>query len=215
MPILISRVTPTLTDLVNTITEAAAMSGMEIVAVAFAIAYLLLAIRQNILCWVAAIASSGIYVALMYAAGLYMESVLQFFYIGMAFYGWFSWQHGEGVQQELTVTSWPLAFHVLPLSLIAVLTVLSGYLLESYSNAVFPYLDSFTTWSAVITTWMVARKVLQNWHYWFVIDSISVYLYISRGLLLTALLFSCYLVMIIFGYRAWRQSMGRLQSRVS
>jgi nicotinamide mononucleotide transporter len=204
-----------LTDLVNTITEAAAMSGMEIVAVAFAIAYLLLAIRQNILCWIAAIASSGIYVALMYAAGLYMESVLQFFYIGMALYGWFSWQHGEGVRQELPVTSWPLAFHVLPLSLIAVLTVLSGSLLESYSDAVFPYLDSFTTWSAVITTWMVARKVLQNWHYWFVIDSLSVYLYISRGLLLTALLFSCYLVLIIFGYRAWHQSMGRLQSRVS
>ncbi len=184
------------------------MSGMEMVAVAFAIAYLLLAIRQNVLCWAAAIASSGIYVALMYAAGLYMESVLQFFYIGMAIYGWISWQHGEGVRQELPVTSWPLVFHVLPLSLIAVMTVLSGYLLESYSNAALPYLDSFTSWSAVITTWMVARKVLQNWHYWFVIDSISVYLYISRGLLLTALLFSCYLVLIIFGYRAWCQSMA-------
>jgi nicotinamide mononucleotide transporter len=85
----------------------------------------------------------------------------------------------------------------------------SGYLLTGYTDAALPYLDSFTTWGAIITTWMVARKVLQNWHYWFVIDSVSVYLYMSRGLVLTALLFCVYLLLIILGYRAWRQSMGK------
>ena len=53
---------------------------------------------------------------------------------------------------------------------------------------------------------MVARKILQNWHYWFVIDSVSVYLYVSRGLWLTAMLFVLYLVLILIGYRAWLQS---------
>jgi len=70
-----------------------------------------------------------------------------------------------------------------------------------------PYLDSFTTWGAIVTTWMVARKIIQNWHYWFIIDSVSVYLYISRGLWLTALLFMVYLVLIVIGYRQWRKSL--------
>jgi nicotinamide mononucleotide transporter len=193
----------------NIAAAAAAMSGWEIAAVLLLVAYLLLAIRQNILCWPAAIAGSSIYVVLMYQAGLYMESALQFFYIGMAVYGWFCWRHGITRAAGLPVISWPLAFHLLPVCIIAVLTGLSGYLLASYTSAALPYLDSFTTWGAVITTWMVARKVLQNWHYWFVIDSVSVYLYVSRDLLLTALLFCVYLLLIIIGYRAWRQSMSK------
>lgn len=183
------------------------MSGWELAAVLLLIAYLVLAIRQNALCWPAAIAGSAIYVFLMYGAGLYMESVLQIFYIAMAVYGWWSWRHGWADNKTLPVSSWPLAFHVPPVLLIAALAYASGALLERYSEAAFPYLDSFTTWAAIITTWMVARKILQNWHYWFVIDSLSVYLYMSRGLYLTALLFCGYLVLIIVGYRAWRKSM--------
>ncbi|MCP4000172.1 MAG: nicotinamide mononucleotide transporter [Gammaproteobacteria bacterium] len=185
------------------------MSLPEAVAVLLAIAYLLLAIRQNIWCWPAAIAGSGIYVVLMYRAGLYMESALQLFYIAMAVYGWLCWRPGQQQAHSLPVTSWPLAFHALSLGIIAVLTMSSGYLLTSYTSAALPYLDSFTTWGAIVTTWMVARKVLQNWQYWFVIDSVSVYLYSSRGLPLTALLFCVYLVLIIFGYRAWRLSMSK------
>ena len=199
-----------MTEFADTIASAAtALSAWEIAAVLLLIAYLILAIQQNILCWPAAIAGSAIYVVLMYQAGLYMESALQFFYIAMAVYGWFCWQQGQDQGCKLPVTSWPLAFHILPLAAITVLTMGSGYLLANYSNAALPYLDSFTTWGAIITTWMVARKVLQNWHYWFVIDSVSVYLYVSRGLLLTALLFCFYLLLIIVGYRAWRLSMSK------
>jgi nicotinamide mononucleotide transporter len=187
------------------------MSMAETTAVILAIVYLLLAIRQNILCWPVAVASCVIYIWLMYDAGLYMESALQLFYIAMAVYGWFSWSQGEGVQAELPVRSWPLAFHVVPLVIVALLTIVSGTLLNNYTEAALPYMDSFTTWGAIVATWMVARKVLQNWHYWFVIDSVSVYLYVSRGLFLTALLFCLYLMLIFVGYRAWRYSLVRLQ----
>ena len=183
-----------------------AMSGWEIAAVLLALAYLVLAIREHVACWIAAIFSTGIYVVLMSQAGLYMESALQFFYIAMAVYGWYSWTHGDGPGHELRVSSWPLSRHVIPLSLILLATLLSGYLLDRHTEAAMPYLDSFTTWGAIVTTWMVARKVLQNWHYWFIIDSLSVYLYINRGLYLTALLFMVYLVLIVIGYRAWRRS---------
>lgn len=184
-----------------------ALSAWEVIAVVLALAYLVLAIRQNIACWFAAILSTGIYIVLMYQAGLYMESALQVFYVAMAVYGWHSWQQGEGPENSLPVHSWPLNRHLLPLVLIALLTLASGLALSHYSDAAMPYLDSFTTWGAIVTTWMVARKIIQNWHYWFIIDSVSVYLYLSRGLWLTALLFVLYLVLIVVGYRQWRKSM--------
>ncbi len=172
-----------------------------------AVAYLLLAIRQSLWCWPAAIGSAAIYVVLMYRAGLYMESALQIFYIGMAGYGWVHWASGGPQQGRLPVSSWPLIFHLPPLLLILLLSLVSGTLLATWAAAAYPYVDSFTTWAAIVTTWMVARKVLQNWHYWFVIDSISIYLYLQRGLPLTALLFAGYLVLIVIGYRAWRRDL--------
>ncbi len=183
------------------------MSLWEVAAVLLALTYLVLAIRQNAACWLAAILSTSIYIVLMFQVGLYMESALQLFYIAMAFYGWYSWTHGDGPEHELAVSSWPLKRHIIPLSLILVLSLISGYLLANLTAAAMPYLDSFTTWGAIVTTWMVARKIIQNWHYWFIIDSVSVYLYINRGLWLTALLFIVYLVLIVIGYRAWRKNL--------
>lgn len=183
------------------------ISVWEATAVVLAVVYLVLAIRESIACWPAAIVSASIYIVLMYQTGLYMESALQVFYIAMAVYGWYSWMQGKGPENKLPVSSWPLHSHLIPLVLILLFTLASGFALSRYSDAAMPYLDSFTTWGAIVTTWMVARKIIQNWHYWFIIDSVSVYLYLSRGLWLTALLFVLYLVLIVVGYRQWRKSM--------
>jgi nicotinamide mononucleotide transporter len=200
----------TLTEFMPTLIESVrAMWPWEMIAVILAIVYLLLAIRQNILCWAAAIISTAIYLVLMFRVGLYMESALQLFYIAMAIYGWYSWRHGQGLgsgsAHELQVTSWPLAFNILPVLLIAFATVVSGFVLRGYTNAAMPYVDSFTTWGAIVSTWMVARKIIQNWHYWFVVDAVSIYLYASRGLWLTVLLFVVYLVLIVIGLKEWRK----------
>ena len=65
-------------------------------------------------------------------------------------------------------------------------------------DAALPFADAFTTWAGVLTTFLVVWKVLENWVYWFVIDSISIFLYIDRGLYLTALLFAAYVVIVAF-----------------
>jgi nicotinamide mononucleotide transporter len=179
----------------------------EILAVVLAIAYLWLAIKQNIWCWAAAAGSTLIYLFLMYQASLYMESALQVFYLVMAVYGWSQWRVKVESQGDLAVSTWPFRNHLIAISLVLVLVFASGGLLTTYSSAALPHLDSFTTWGAVIATFMVTRKILENWIYWFVIDAVSVYLFISRDLYLTALLFSAYLVMIVIGYRSWRASM--------
>jgi nicotinamide mononucleotide transporter len=199
-----------LSDPLDTLrTAAAAMSPWEVTAVVLAIAYLALAIRQSLWCWAAAFASTAIYLVLMYQAQLYMESGLQIFYLGMAVYGWYRWGHGPGPDHELPVTTWGGSQHARAVAAVLALSLVSGAALDAFSDAALPYLDSFTTWGAIVTTWMVARKVLENWLYWFVIDAVSIYLYFSRGLYLTALLFAIYLVMIVFGFLAWRKDLRR------
>lgn len=190
----------------------AAVTPLEALAVGLAVAYLVLAIRQHPACWWCAVASAVLYIRVMYAANLYMESALQLFYIAMALYGWWTWRGGAAARGGRRVTDWPIVLHLLPLLLIAVLTGISGVLLSAIPAAAFPYADSFTTWGAIVATWLVARKVLQNWYYWFVIDAVSVYLYWQRDLVPTALLFCVYLVLIVIGYRVWRDSLRRARS---
>jgi len=180
----------------------------EVPAVLLAIAYLVLAIRQNIWCWAAAAVSTLLYLYIMYRASLYMESALQLFYLAMAAYGWYQWRHGGSAGGELEVSNWPFRYHAIAISGVLVMVFVSGALLSRYSNAALPFLDSFTTWGAVVATYMVARKILENWIYWFVIDAVSIWLYLSRDLYFTAVLFAAYLVMIVIGYRSWRASMG-------
>lgn len=187
--------------------ELRALSPAEIVAVLSAIAYLLLAIRRNIWCWFFAAVSTAIYIGLFIRANLYMESLLNVFYFGMALYGWYVWRHGGGDEsEELPVTTWPLRVHGEALLVIAAIAAGSGFILDRYTDAAFPYADSATTIGAIWTTFLVARKVLENWWYWLVIDSVSIYLYWSRDLPLTAFLFVLYVALIPVGLAAWRRA---------
>ena len=95
--------------------------------------------------------------------------------------------------------------HFITITSVVILAVITGFILKKYTNAALPFLDAFTSWGAIITTYMVAQKILENWIYWFVIDSISIYIFLSRELYLTSLLFFIYLIIICFGYASWRK----------
>jgi nicotinamide mononucleotide transporter len=187
--------------------ELVAMPAAEIAAVGFAVLYLLLAIRQNIWCWFCAGVSTAIYVWLFADARLYMESALNAFYFAMAVYGWSVWRSGQDDSHDLPVAVWPLRMHVTALGGIATLVIAIGTILARNTDAAYPYIDSATTFAAIWATFLVARKVLENWWYWLVIDVVSVFIYWSRGLELTALLFVTYVIMIPFGLVAWTRSM--------
>jgi nicotinamide mononucleotide transporter len=183
-------------------------TGWEVLAVIFAVAYLLLVIKESVWCWPAALVSTSIYIFLFFDVNLYMESGLQIFYIVMALYGWFLWRKHDDTSADLNITSWSKYQHLAALSLIAILVVISGLLLEKNTDAAYPWLDSFTTWAAVITTWMVTRKILENWLYWVVIDSVSIFLFIQRDLYLTALLFIFYVLLCFKGYKQWHSQVN-------
>jgi nicotinamide mononucleotide transporter len=190
----------------------ASMSWLELLAVVLGITYLLLAMKESLWCWYAAFIASAIFLYLFWQVDLVMETALQVYYLAMAVYGWWHWRSGASRTDSLPVSRWEASQHGYALAAVAVATLVSGWLLQEHTSAALPYLDSFTTWGSILTTWMVARKILENWLYWLVIDAVSIYLYIDRELYLTALLFAAYLIIVIFGYWKWLQHY-RAQSR--
>jgi nicotinamide mononucleotide transporter len=177
----------------------------ETLAVVFSIAYLLFALKENSLCWYCAFFSTAIYVWIFGDVSLYMESLLNVYYLVMAIYGWYQWRKGGVSHQGIEISCWPLRQHGLAIVLVIILSLISGYLLAQNTSARLPYLDSFTTWGAVLTTVMVARKILENWLYWIVIDAASIYLYLDRELYQTVALFVLFVVLAVVGYFAWRK----------
>lgn len=180
-------------------------SWLEVISVAFGLAYVLLAARENILCWPAALLGTGTAIFLFWDVALLMESALNVYYLLMAIYGWWFWQRGAE-QQTREIVSWTARQHILAVGLIFTLMLSSGFLLSRLTQAALPYVDSFTTWAAVVTTWMVARKVLENWLYWVIIDAVSVWLFLQRELYLYAILFALYTIIAVYGYLKWRAS---------
>ena len=201
-------------DFLQALTEQLqAMSWLEAVAVGLAVAYLLLVIRQNIWCWACAFASTAIYVYLFHSVALLMESALNVFYLLMAVYGWWQWRQGGAGHTSLPVTQWSWRVHIVAITGIVALSFSSAVFLERYFEPAYPLLDSLTTWSAVWATFLVTRKELTNWWYWLAIDAVSIYLYLNRGLPLTALLFVFYLILIPIGYRSWRADYQHADTR--
>jgi nicotinamide mononucleotide transporter len=182
-------------------------SAVELIAAILAVAYLLLAIRQYLSCWSAAFVSSVLYVWVFFGAHLYMDALLQAFYAAMAAYGFYRWRRGEG-NHSLPVIHWSLNRHLIAAGAVLLLSLVTSFFLRRYTPAASPFLDSLVTWSSIYTTYLVAIKVYENWHWWLIIDSVSLGLYFSRGLYLTTLLFALYLVLIVVGMREWRRDLS-------
>lgn len=194
--------------LAEVLQELTAYSIIELVAVGLAVCYLLLAARNNRYCWYAAFVSSALFVVVLWNVQLFMDAALNFYYVVMAVYGWLCWnaKSVKGTQLESGIRQYSLRFNSVAVLLIVILSVVSGYLLSRYTEAAFPYLDSLTTWGALFATWLLARRAIENWLYWIVLNSISVYLYWHKDLHFTMVLFVFYVVMSIYAYLYWRQS---------
>ena len=188
------------------LSQARAHSLLEAVAVVLAILYLVLAIRQNIWCWFCAGISTAIFAYLFFGVNLYMEAVLNVFYFCMAIYGWRKWRTSNSDAHELRVVIWSHKTHLLAIIAILAMSFASGYWLDTRSNAAFPYVDSLRSWGAVWATYLVARKVLENWWYWLVIDLTMMYVFWAKGLEFTAVLYVLYIFMIPIGLISWTRS---------
>lgn len=172
---------------------------IELAAVIFSIIYVVLAAKKNTYCWFAAIISVSLYIYICFNAKLYAETGLQIFYLIMAFYGYYHWNK----KNKLIIESWSINKHLTIILLGSLLTFFIGFYFNTYTNASMPIIDSFTTVFSIIATYMVVKKILENWIYWIIIDITSIYLYWQKDLHLSSILFLIYTIIAIFGYISW------------
>ena len=181
-------------------------SYWEMVSVFLSMVYLLLAMRENRFCFIAGFISSCIFTFLFFTAHLFMETGLQVFYAAMSIYGWLQWKPNSNKKAALEISCWSLNKHLMSVSITLILSSISALFLSHFTDASYPFFDSVVTWGSLITTYMVTRKILENWLYWVVLDLIGMCLYFNKGLYLTAALFFAYIVLAILGHLRWLKS---------
>jgi len=180
-----------------------ATSLIEWLAVVSTIMYVILVAKRLIICWLFAFVGSALFAYLCYEGNLYIESILQLFYVIMAVVGWLSWKKSE--LKDNTIVKWKMNSHLLNVAISGVLAFILGYLFENYSNQANPYIDAFTTLYSLSATYMVTKKILGNWIYWIIIDLVSIYLYAQRDYNLTAVQYGLFTILAVFGFFAWRK----------
>ncbi len=190
--------------------------AIEIIGTLVGIIYLWLEYRASIYLWVASIIMPAIYLYVYYNAGLYADFGINIYYLLIALYGWAAWRYGfhlfgskKKEEKELAITHTPKrVWGKLALTYIAAQCAIT-YILVNYTDSTVPLWDSFTTALSIVGMWMLARKYIEQWWVWLVVDAVSAWLYIYKGLYFTAVLYAVYAIISIFGYFKWRKLMQK------
>lgn len=179
------------------------MSGWEITAALMGVAYILLAAKESQWCWLFALLSTLIYTVLFWEGQLPMQALLNFYYMGMAVYGFWLWRKHGAETNKLNISRWCWQRHLALIGIGVVISSLVTLYLQKTGQSKSPVLDAYTTVFSVMNTWLIAKKVLENWLYWVVIDAAATLLYFQTGYYATMLLFVLNTVLAIAGYLSW------------
>ncbi len=181
---------------------------IEILGALTGLIYLYFSIRRSIWLWPWGIITSLLYVYVYFNAKFYADFSLQFYYLGISIYGWLYWTRGKKENQENSRPVVKANFRELLVFIVIIgfLTLLSGYALDNYTDSPLPYWDAFTTAGGIVATWMLARKYLEHWLFWIVIDLVSLGTYVYKELYPTVILFAAYTIMAIVGYYQWKKA---------
>jgi nicotinamide mononucleotide transporter len=187
------------------------MTPLEAVAVACGLAYLVLAIRERAAAWVFGLASTLVYIVVCLQAGLRLQAALQVFYAAVAVYGWLRWRReaaaGAGEDARTGIVSWTARQQLPALLATAALTLACGLALRQ-SGSTQPWLEAATSAGGLVATWLAARKVLQNWAWWLVINPATAWLYWQQALPASAGLYLAYAALAVVGWRQWTQRLA-------
>jgi nicotinamide mononucleotide transporter len=181
---------------------------VEILGVVFSLLYLWFSIRQNILLWPMGIISALLYMWVFYHSKFYADMGLNGYYLVISAYGWIFWKRGGSRQGEpLPVTRIAMnhARVLAPVTFAAFIMI--GVILDRFTDSPIPYWDAFTTAVSFTATWMLARKILEHWILWIIVDTVSMGLYLYRGLYPTLVLFAVYTAMAVIGFIQWKKNL--------
>ncbi len=180
---------------------------IELLGAVFGLLYILLSIKQNIWCWPVGLITSALYVYVFFVTKFYADMGLQVYYVIVSIYGWYHWKFGSKSKQQddLKISKTTVKLGVILVISSIVLFVLIAYILVNYTDSEVPYWDSFTTAASFVATWMLARKLIEHWIVWIIVDAVSLGLYVYKGLYPTVILFAVYTLLAVLGYIEWKK----------
>ena len=181
-------------------------SYLEIVATITGLIYLFYSIKGDKRLWGYGLITSALYVYVCFNAGIYADMGINFYYVLVSIYGWIHWTfYKKESKKEIPVTRLTVIHSFILIGITGVLYILIAFILIKYTDSNIPYWDAFTTSASITATWMLARKILEHWIIWIVVDAISIGLYTYKELYPTTILFAVYTVMAILGFIEWRK----------
>lgn len=180
---------------------------LDITTTILGIIYIVLEYRASILLWLVGIVMPAMDVFLYYSHGLYGDAGMAVYYTLAAVYGWAVWKFGKKHKQkegeEMPITFMPKRLYP-PMTLFFVAAwVATWFVLSRYTNSSVPVLDGFTNALSFVGLWALARKYTEQWLFWIVVDAVSCYLYIIKGIPFKASLYGLYVVIAVMGYVKW------------
>ncbi len=197
-------------DVIQNIREAiSATDAITWIATLTAVIYVILALKENILCWSFGIISSSLSIYVYYQELLWYEAILNFAYVILGFYGWMVWRKKSASESTQIISKIKISLFLIILSGGVLVSLVLGYISKTYTASTLPFADAAITTLSIIATWMTAKKYLENWIVWIVVDGFAAGVYIYKGpeLYLFALLFIFYSFIAIAGYYSWRRKL--------
>ena len=180
---------------------------LEYAGVAFGIIYVLLASRGNIWCWLAGIISSALYIYINITHQLFQDAILQTYYVVAGLYGWWLWSKKGNDEEVLRIQSLSLQENGILIFFGALLVPVFGFVFSKLGNSL-SYFDSAVTIFSFIATWMTAKKILENWLFWIVIDMVAAVMYFIKHLEPTAALYIFFALIATYGYYEWKKTLA-------
>lgn len=183
------------------------MTWIELLATLLGIAYVLLMIRRNILCWVAGNISVALQAISFYGVRLYADMALQAVYFAMGCYGlWLWWKKQPHSSDERPIKRIESFRRWVSVGFVWIGgSVVWAAVLRTWTNAALPELDATLATASLVATWMQAHRYLENWLLWIAIDAAYAGVYWSRGLLLYVVLYAVFVLMAWQGWKVWRR----------
>lgn len=182
---------------------------LEYFGVVTGLIYLGLEIVQHRAMWVVGFVTSFVYIFVFFFSKFYADMSLNIYYVCISIYGFWQWQNKDKVNHRCEVDilyrHWDLKL-ILGIGIVTALLWLGMYLILSrYTDSPLPAGDAFTTALSITATWMLARRILEHWGCWMIVNGVSAVLYYQRGLYPTCFLFLCYGFLAIVGCINWKR----------
>lgn len=188
---------------------------LEIFATLCGLIYIIFSVKGNKLLWIFGLITSALYVYVFFDVGIYADMGINLYYVAVSVYGWIHWSHKKE-QPDLLISRISWREGVISLFVITFIYFVIDFVLVYFTDSDVAHLDAFTTSASIVATWMLARKILEQWIIWIVVDAVSVGLYIYKGLMPTVILFLVYTILACAGYfqwlKQWRQQQIALSS---